>query len=301
METQDPAITEFEQALTSERNASPHTVKNYIHDLLDFRRFLLENQPDICSNGKMALDQISPLTLRSYMALLFQKLSPTSISRKLSTLRTFFRFWQKRGRISQNPASVLHSPKTSKPLPQFLNIDEVIALIESLQITDLKSSRDRTILELLYSSGLRVSELVGLNLADMDFSQGTIRVRGKGSKERVVPVGEKAIQSLQRYRTFRDQKWGPRDAIFLNNRGERLTVRTIQRLIDSAIKRVGLGKKISPHVLRHTFATHMLNAGADLRSIQELLGHNSLSTTQRYTHVNLDRLMSTYDKAHPKA
>lgn len=301
MQLQDPAIAEFEQALISERNASPHTVKNYLHDLLDFRKYLLANQPEICPQGLMILEQISPLTLRSYMALLFQKLNPTSISRKLSTLRSFFKFWQKRGRITQNPAAVLHSPKAAKPLPRFLDIDETLKLIESMPTSDLKTARNRSILELLYSCGLRVSELVGLNFSDFDFSQGTIRIRGKGSKERIVPVGQQALFALSQYKTYRDVKWGQKEAIFLNNRGDRLNVRTIQRLIDTAIKNVDIGKKISPHVLRHTFATHMLNAGADLRSIQELLGHNSLSTTQRYTHVNIERLMSTYEKSHPKA
>ncbi len=300
----DPSIQEYKTALMHERNASPHTIKNYIHDLIDFYEYLSKFQPDIFVGGALDLTRISPLVLRSYLAVLFQKLSPVSISRKLSTLRSFFKYWQKKGRLTQNPASVLHSPKIPKQLPKFLNVDEVFALLDKVFSDDFAGRRDKAILELLYSCGLRVSELVGLNGNQLDVENRVVRVLGKGNKERIVPVGKKAAEALVRYQEARTQKMqnvSQTEALFLNKRGGRLTVRSIQRMVDKAMSDCGISKKISPHVLRHTFATHLLNSGADLRSIQELLGHASLSTTQRYTHVNVDQLIQVYEKAHPKA
>lgn len=302
--TLDPSIEGFRTSLMHEKNASSHTVKNYVLDLAEFHDYLKKCQSDLLSQGKMDLEKISPLVLRSYLSILFQKLSSVSIARKLSTLRSFFRYWQKQGKISQNPAAVLHSPKLPKQLPKFLNVDEIFALLDSKLADGFNARREKSILELFYSCGLRVSELVSLNVGQIDVENRLLRVLGKGNKERIVPVGQKALDALAHYLEVRRQQVKEdknEEALFLNNRGGRLTVRSIQRLVDSAIKRCGISKKISPHVLRHTFATHLLGAGADLRSIQELLGHVSLSTTQKYTHVNLDQLMKVYDKAHPKA
>ncbi len=302
--TLDPSIEGFRTSLTHEKNASPHTVKSYLLDLAEFHDYLKKCQSDLLNQGKIDLEKISPLVLRSYLSILFQKLSSVSIARKLSTLRSFFRYWQKQGKISQNPAAVLHSPKLPQQLPKFLNVDEIFALLDSKLDDGFNARREKSILELFYSCGLRVSELVSLNVGQIDVENRLLRVLGKGNKERIVPVGQKALDALAHYLEVRRQQVKEdktEAALFLNNRGGRLTVRSIQRLVDVAIKRCGISKKISPHVLRHTFATHLLGAGADLRSIQELLGHVSLSTTQKYTHVNLDQLMKVYDKAHPKA
>ncbi len=299
----DPLVLAFQASLTHERKASPHTVKNYVHDLLEFQDYLRRFQPEVFENGKIEITRINPLNLRSFVSILFQKNHPASIARKLSSLRSFFQYWVKEGVITQNPAKTIHSPKIPKRLPRFLNVDEIFKLLDAPMSVDFKGLRDKAILELLYSSGLRVSELIGVDQNQIDFDQGILRVLGKGSKERLVPVGAKALDKIKLYLAERAKlaKIVDQEAVFLNRRGIRLTVRSIQRMLDKAIKTCGLPKEVSPHVLRHSFATHMLNSGADLRSIQELLGHASLSTTQRYTHVNLDQLMKVYDQSHPKA
>ncbi|MDO8518766.1 MAG: tyrosine recombinase XerC [Deltaproteobacteria bacterium] len=299
----DPSFAVFRDALVHEKGASHHTVKSYLHDLSEFSAYLLKYQPELMA-GDLLLEKVDPLVIRSFLSVLFQKNNPASIARKLSSLRSFFQFWVKRGRIPQNPASAIHSPKIPKRLPRFLNKEEIFGILDLPGDDDYRSRRDRAVLELLYSCGLRVSELVGLNLLSLDLDNRLIRVMGKGSKERLVPVGQKATDRLKEYFELRSAvllKGKESPAVFLNQRGGRLTVRSIQRLLDTAIRKAGLSKQISPHVLRHTFATHLLNAGADLRSIQELLGHASLSTTQKYTHVNLEQLMKVYKEAHPKA
>lgn len=298
-------IEDFKNSLMFEKHASKHTVKNYIHDLMEFYDYLKRHQPDYLLDGQIKLKEINPLVLRSYLTVLFQKNHPASIARKLSSLRTFFQYWVKKGLLAQNPAKAIHSPKVPKKLPKFLNVDEVFALLDQPTEDDFKGRREKAILELLYSCGLRVSELVGLDLDQIDRHNRLVRVLGKGNKERLVPVGKKALEKLDLYLMSRldllDKLKLTQSAVFLNRRGDRITVRSIQRLVDGALKNSGLPKDISPHVLRHTFATHLLNAGADLRSIQELLGHASLSTTQKYTHLNLDQLMKIYDESHPKA
>lgn len=299
----DPSFAVFRDALVHEKGASAHTVRNYLHDLSEFSAYLLKYQPELMA-GELLLEKVDPLIIRSFLSVLFQKNNPASIARKLSSLRSFFQFWVKRGRIPQNPARAIHSPKIPKRLPRFLNKEEIFGILDLPGEDDYRSRRDRAVLELLYSCGLRVSELVGLNLLSLDLDNRLIRVMGKGSKERLIPVGKKAADRLMEYFELRPKvlaKGKESHAVFLNQRGGRLTVRSIQRLLDTAIRKAGLSKQISPHVLRHTFATHLLNAGADLRSIQELLGHVSLSTTQKYTHVNLEQLMKVYKEAHPKA
>lgn len=300
----DPSLEAFRDFLVHQRGASNHTVKNYLHDLAEFSHYLGDTQPELLVDQKLDLKSISPLVLRSFLAVLFQKNSPSSVARKLSTLRSFFQYWVKKGEIAQNPARAVHSPKVPKRLPKFLSVDEMTSLIESAVNNDFRGRREKAILELLYSSGLRVSELTGADVGSIDLENRIIRVLGKGGKERIVPVGKKAVDKLKDYLDIREsvvRKDQQSAALFLNNRGERLTVRSVQRLIEEVIRRCRFPKGASPHVFRHTFATHLLNAGADLRSIQELLGHASLSTTQKYTHVNLDHLTEVYKKAHPRA
>ena len=300
----DSLITSFETSLIHEKNASKHTVKNYVHDLAEFRAYLESCQPELIEEGAMAINRINPLVIRSYLSILFQKNSPASVARKLSSLRSFFQYWLKNGKINQNPAKAIHSPKIPKRLPRFLNVDEIVAMLDLPSEDDFAGRRGKAILELLYSCGLRVSELVGVDLDQIDLENRLVRVLGKGEKERIVPVGKKAVERIRHYlqlRTSVIKADKPTNALFLNRRGIRLTVRSIQRMVDQTNRKCGIDKAVSPHVLRHTFATHLLNAGADLRSIQELLGHASLSTTQKYTHVNLDQLIKVYDKAHPKA
>jgi integrase/recombinase XerC len=229
----------------------------------------------------------------------------SSQARKLSALRTFFRFLIKQGVIIDNPASVVRTPKQDKYLPQHLTVDEAFALLDSVPASDPAHARDRAILEVLYSTGIRVSELVGLNRNDLELNLGIIKVCGKGRKERIVPIGKKAIAALNHYLKKSESLLpeGQRGNIpvFLNSRAGRLTARSVGRLIDKYVRHCGLQRNISPHSIRHSFATHLLNAGADLRAIQELLGHVNLSTTQRYTHLNIDKLMEVYDRAHPRS
>jgi len=221
-----------------------------------------------------------------------------TIARKLSTLRSFFKFLYKEGYLKYNPMSTVSTPKISKKLPKFLDVASVIKLIESPDKKDAHALRDRAIMEVLYTSGMRVSELVGLNTEDLDLIGGVAKVMGKGKRERMCPIGDKAARAVREYLQKRPQK---NKALFLNSSGTRLRDRSVRRIIDKHIKRISLKEKISPHTLRHSFATHLLDRGADLRSVQELLGHRNLSTTQIYTHITPERLKAVYDKTHPRA
>jgi tyrosine recombinase XerC len=227
--------------------------------------------------------------------------SKRTVARKLASLRSFFRFLRREGYIKSDPAADISSPKLDKKLPKFLDVGKINTLIEKPDTSNLGGMRDRAILETLYSTGIRVSELVGLDMSDIDQIGGVVKVLGKGSKERIVPIGEKALDAIRKYNDKKDRRSRSRDAAFLNNRGGRLTDRSVRRMIDKYIKACAIEEKISPHSLRHSFATHLLDRGADLRSVQELLGHMNLSTTQIYTHVTTERLKSVYDKAHPRA
>jgi len=288
-------IDRFMTYLASERNVSPHTVEAYGGDLARFHEFVVGERGE--DAGVEAVDH---LLIRRWMALLHRDHKKSSIGRKLAAVRAFFRYLVRQGMASRNPAGLVSTPRREKRVPYHLNIDEVTALVESPREADLLSIRDRAILETLYSCGVRVSELTGLDVGGVDLEEGLVRVFGKGGKERVVPVGRHARQALAGYLAARGNP--PLDTpLFLNARGGRLTSRSVARIIDRYILKLATIRKISPHTLRHTFATHMLEGGADLRAIQELLGHASLSTTQKYTHVSIDRLMEVYDKAHPKA
>ena len=296
-----PYIKQFEQYLQVEKNASEHTCRNYLLDVREFDNFISGKSPSSVSG----VEQISNLTIRGFMGQLAKNNKKSSQARKLSSLRTFFRFLIKEGVIIDNPAAAVRTPKLDKYLPQHLTVDEAFALLDSVPASDPAHARDRAILEVLYSTGIRVSELVGLNRNDLELNLGIIKVCGKGRKERIVPIGKKAIAALSHYLQKSENLLpeGRRGNIpvFLNGRAGRLTARSVGRLIDKYVRHCGLQRNISPHSIRHSFATHLLNAGADLRAIQELLGHVNLSTTQRYTHLNIDKLMEVYDRAHPRS
>jgi integrase/recombinase XerC len=237
--------------------------------------------------------------IRGYLGVLHRKNQKSSIARKLSTLRSFFKFLQKNGVVETNPMAGLRTPKREKTLPVVLSADEIFALLDSIEPNALLAARNRAMFETLYSCGIRVSELTGLNVFDLDPAAGSVRVMGKGSRERIVPVGKKALEAVRNYREQLRAATG-NGPLFLNAQRRRLTARSVARILKKLAAACGIEAPLSPHALRHTFATHLLDAGADLRSVQELLGHRNLSTTQRYTHVSMDRLMETYDKAHPR-
>ena len=298
-------LQHYADHLRHERNVSPHTLRNYLSDLAQFQQFLIERGLALGAGGKVDARKVDLHVVRAFLATLTQDRKKSSIGRKLAALKGFFRYLLTTHKIAKNPLLKMHSPKQEKPLPAFLSVDDVFQLLGAIQVKTPLDARDRAALEVFYSSGLRVSELVGLDWADIDFQLGILRVVGKGSKERIVPVGEIALQALRDYAVAQQKKWQVackgETPVFLNNRGRRITTRSMARVVEKHLKQAGLAVKMGPHGLRHSFATHLLNSGADLRSIQELLGHASLSTTQRYTHVNLDQLTAVYDKAHPRA
>lgn len=285
----------FTVYLQTERNVSPHTLAAYRSDLAQMLAFAVHDRGEAVS-----AQDIDHLFLRRYLAGLSKDTKKSSIGRKLAAIRSFFRFLLRRGVIAKNPAELIATPKKEQRLPFHLDIDQATALMEAPDDREKYAMRDRAVLELLYSSGLRVSELTCLNFDQLDLVAGMVRVTGKGGKERIVPVGSRALAALREYLEQRSDDT-KRGAVFLNTRGGRINRRSVTRIIDAHVMRIAAFKRISPHTLRHTFATHMLEGGADLRAIQELLGHASLSTTQKYTHVSIDRLMEVYDKAHPKA
>ena len=289
-------IDRFTQYLTIERNLSPHTRTAYLRDLGEFKYFL-EKQG--CS-GREQISRLDGFMLRRYLAELHKSNQRTSIARKLSSLRTFFRYLVREGLIAGNPAEGLSTPKLNRYLPKTLSVDEAKALMEHGYDQSLLSLRDRAIVELFYSSGLRISELTGLDIGSLNLQEKLVRVLGKGRKERILPIGGHAYQALLNYLELRGMP-GEDEPLFLNARGGRLTPRSVQRNLKTRLIKSGVIKDISPHALRHTFATHLLDGGADLRAIQELLGHASLSTTQKYTQVSVDQLMAVYDKAHPRS
>jgi len=301
-------IEKFIQHLRVERNASENTVRSYAADLYQFRDFLQSGGlPLDQEQGDIAVEKIDHLAIRAYLSHLYRSHKKSSLARKIAAQRSFFRYLVEEGKLSQSPAEIVATPKQEKPLPNFLPVDEVFSLLETPGKETVWGTRDRAILETLYSCGIRVSELVGLSDGEVDFNLGVVRVYGKGRKERIVPIGEKALAALLKYLPQRDRilagwrRKGRGLPLFINNRGGRLTARSVARILHKHLGQSGLMRKISPHGLRHSFATHLLDAGADLRAIQELLGHVSLSTTQRYTHVSVDKLMEVYDRAHPRA
>jgi integrase/recombinase XerC len=298
-------IQQYTDHLRNERNVSPHTLRNYLSDLAQFHQFLSERELALDSKGSVNVRKVDIHVVRAFLASLTRDRKKSSIGRKLAALKGFFRYVIANKQIEKDPLLLIHSPKQEKPLPTFLSVDDAFQLLGGIKIKTGLDVRDRAALEVFYSTGVRVSELVGLNWADIDFQLGIIRVLGKGSKERIAPIGEVALQALRDYGQEQRKKWNlpckGQTAVFLNNRGERITTRSAARIVEKHLKQAGIPIKMGPHGLRHSFATHLLNSGADLRVIQELLGHASLSTTQRYTHLNLDQLTAVYDKAHPRA
>jgi integrase/recombinase XerC len=300
-------IEKFQDHLRVERNSSIHTLRSYSADLNQFRNFLIEKKLAGGKSGEAAVEKVDAFVIRAYLSHLYRDHKKSSLGRKLAALRSFFNFLMAEGLLAQNPAEIVATPKQEKPLPNFMPVDEAFALMDAPDASTVWGARDKSILETLYSTGIRVGELVGLSDGDFDFALGIVRVFGKGGKERIVPVGEKAQSALQEYFRLREGLGLPaavkakKAPVFVNRRGGRLTARSVARILRKHLIQGGLWRKISPHGLRHSFATHLLDAGADLRAIQELLGHASLSTTQRYTHVSMDRLMEVYDRAHPRA
>ena len=279
------------------RSASPHTLKAYRTDCQELMGILEHTGTD-----PMALDRRGVEAW--FSALDARHDGPATVSRKLSVVRGLYRFWKHRGIVAANPWVGIRGPRKDKRLPDFVPVDELFLLIEAPDTRTPLGLRDRAILEVLYAGGFRVSELVGMDVRDVDLKQGQARVTGKGSKERIVPIGSKAVDAVRAWLEVRPsllRRGLDHGALFLNFRGGRLTVRSVARMIDQAVAKVALLRHVHPHALRHSFATHLLDGGADLRDIQELLGHARLSTTQKYTHVTLARLQAVYDKAHPRA
>lgn len=339
MSQEHPLVTDFLNYLRFERHFSPHTGKCYAADLFQFSQFLLGGA-DAAANVSLpprghtgaqygaqhaggtavavapAATQVEVLRekllkadanqIRSFLSFLHEReYSKATAARKLATLRSFYKFCLRRGYLTTNPVAAIRTPKQEKRLPKFLEVHEVQKLLSTPDDGSLLGARDRAMLETLYSTGVRVSELVALNVSDVDLVGESLRVRGKGRKERIAPIGPTAVSSIKRYLEMRaaDPRNPTFDAepLFVNKHGKRLSTRSVRRKLDKYLLMSGLDSSISPHTLRHTFATHMLNNGADLRSVQELLGHQSISTTQVYTHVTTARLKQDYDDSHPRA
>jgi len=298
-------IKEFKDYLVAEKNASPHTLNSYLKDISQFEEFLKKSghggessAPEIASIDRFAV--------RSYLGFLYEKkLTAASMRRKLSTLSSFFRFLCREGHLKSNVVKTIPAPKMENKLPTFLSVDNMFRLIDLPQGNDFLVVRDRAMLELFYNTGLRISELVSIRIGDIDFATQTVKVLGKGKKERLLPFGRQCVQALENYKKVRADKIESTkintDSLFLNYRGKGITTRGVRKIIGKYVTAGNFHGKVSPHSIRHSFATHLLDSGADLRSIQELLGHASLSTTQKYTHLTIDKLVETYDQAHPRA
>lgn len=299
-------IERYINYLRYERNASPHTVRNYHSDLLQLRDFLAQHEAD----ARVKASAVTPLSIRAFLAYLFEnEKKKTSVARKLAAVRAFFSFLVRERLMKTDPAASISTPKLDKTLPRIMSEEEANSFLDQLAQCakggDWKMIRDRAMLELLYASGLRVSELVGLDVRSVNFGEGFVLVRGKGGKERIVPFGSKARAAIEEYLAPRERllkearKGNP--ALFLNARAGRISTRSVGRLLRDYVRQYGPNIRVSPHGLRHAFASHLLAEGADLRAIQEMLGHKSLATTQKYTQVSMKHLLEVYDKAHPKA
>lgn len=296
------ALNEFIETLNAEKGYSPHTCRAYRVDILEFIRFTVKAEiPEKTGAETLFLDQlavIDKMSVRNYLAYLVKAgKSKRTIARKLSSLKAFFNYLVRAGRIAASPADMIPFPKLEKNIPRFLSIDDLFYLLDSIKTDTWFDRRNLAMFETFYSTGMRVSEIEGMNMDDIDFENQMIKVLGKGSKERIVPVGKRALNAVREYRMSLKEYVIP---VFVNKDFSRLSSRSIRRILDKIVRDCQLNVPVSPHTLRHSFATHMLDSGADLRGIQEILGHASLSTTQVYTHVSMDRLMQVYDKAHPR-
>ncbi len=317
-----PLIAEFLENLAVERNFSDHTIRSYAGDLVQYCRFLL-TPPELLTEEGLSVDRLGelpaagdgrlarrlmtaePSDIRAYLAVMRNsRYAKSSVARKLATLRSFYKYLVRKGRLESSPVSLIRTPKRDKRLPNCLDIEQVEALLNAVDTSTLLGARDRAILETIYSAGLRIGELVALNVSNLDEFGEALRVAGKGRKERLAPVGRAALAALEHYLHLRASTFGRagREApLFVSKGGKRLSARSIRRKLDKYLQLAGIPVNVSPHTLRHSFATHMLNNGADLRSVQEMLGHRSLSTTQIYTHLTTRRLKEVYDRAHPMA
>ena len=320
MNTEQSLVQQFIYYLSAERHFSAHTARCYAADLEQFCGYLLPpGKGESAAGGfngeggashrhgidRRLLDSDTD-TVREFMSQLRDKnYCKSTVARKLATLRSFYKFLVRRGHLAVNPVASIRTPKQDKRLPKFLELEQIEKLFSNCDTTTLLGARDRAILETLYSTGIRVSELIALNVGDIDLGTNVVRVRGKGKKERVIPIGPSAVKAILHYLDLRKGERGPArtevEALFINKHGQRLSTRSVRRKLDKYLLEAGLDLSVSPHTLRHSFATHMLQRGADLRSVQEMLGHQSLSTTQIYTHVSGEKVKETYDKAHPRA
>ena len=317
-----PLIQEFFSYLTYEKHFSEHTLKCYSTDLQQYVEFLASEQDASTttqsyesggSTGtalvlevRAEILSVTAATIREFLVMLHNRnYSRATTARKLATLRSFYKFLVRRGYLQSSPVAVIRTPKQEKRLPKFLEADQIEALFKAPDQSTLLGLRDFAMLEVMYSTGVRVSELVGLDVTDVDFDEAICHVRGKGRRERLAPLGQRAVEAIKKYLDKRQQprpgQSSDEQALFVNKSGQRLSTRSVRRKLDKYLAQANLDPSISPHTLRHTFATHMLNQGADLRSVQELLGHRSLSTTQVYTHLTTGRLKEVYDKAHPRS
>jgi integrase/recombinase XerC len=302
-------LTQFFDHLRYERNVSDHTLRNYRSDLSQFLNYLAPADPKSGKRNTPPVNQIDHITIREWLSTLHSaQKKKASVARKLAALRTFFQFLVREGVIELNPAKLVSTPRLEKKLPQHLSIEDAVKFIETPDTDSDLGKRDRAMLELMYATGVRVSELTKMDLSDVDFKNKLIRVTGKRRKERIVPFGDPASEALHIYLDTRDRFLNHApvserepEAVFLNYQGTRITTRSVGRMVEKYIRICAGMHDISPHALRHSFATHLLDSGADLRDIQELLGHARLSSTQIYTHVSMEKLVKVYDKAHPKA
>ncbi len=302
------SIEMFTRWLATEKGYSEHTFSGYQRDLREFYNYIVEQGKKEKKDKRISPDQIIPGHVRKFIVSLHGRNSAATVARKISALRSFFRYAQRHKLLENDPLTGVTGPKIGRFIPVFLTVDETFALLEAPGEKDTYAIRDRAILELLYSTGMRVSELVSRDITDLDLTEEVLTVRGKGNKERLVPVGRPAIEAVrgwlpQRLKLIEQRakrgKAVENEALFLNGRGGRLTTRSVERQVKTYGERAKITQIVTPHALRHSFATHLLEMGADLRSVQELLGHASLSTTQRYTHLTLDHLADVYDKSHP--
>lgn len=299
-------IDRFLEVLAAEKGYSKHTIRAYGQNLREFAGYAAESSDGSAGDRKtrLTVDAVDALTIRGYLGRLHRRNDKSTIARKLSVLRSFFRHLVKHGLIDTDPTAAILTPKQNRPIPAYLSVDDMFRLLDQTAADTLLGLRNQALFETLYGSGIRVSELTGLNLFDVDFASACLRISGKGGRQRIVPVGSQALDRIRRYRERLHAQTGidivADGPLFLNKNKGRLSSRSVARILDGLVRQCSLAVPISPHGIRHSFATHMLDAGADLRTVQELLGHQSLSTTQKYTHVSIDRLMAAYDRAHPR-
>ena len=304
------SLRSFLESLSAEKGYSAHTIRAYRNDLQEFAALVVRPGAEATreARGKAAEQfdprQVDALAIRGYLADLYRRNRKSSIARKLSAVRSYYRFLVRQGVIESSPADAVLTPKQEKKIPSYLTVDDMFRLLAAAPEDSLYDVRNKAIFETLYATGVRISELAGLDTTDVDLEERVMKVSGKGNKERLIPMGSKAAAAIRDYRGHLHRETGIAPdhggPLFLNKFKGRLTVRSMARCLDQLVRACGLRVPVSPHTLRHTFATHLLDAGADLRAVQELLGHESLSTTQKYTHVSIDRLMEVYDKAHPR-